>query len=100
MLPGDPLVTQTVVAVKDQVSCDLGGESVILALKAGVYYGMNPLGTFVWDLVQKPIKISKVRDRILEEYQVEPGQCERDLISLMKDLLDNGLIECTDEEGA
>ena len=96
----DPFITQTVVAVQDQVSCDLGGESVILALKAGVYYGMNPLGTFIWDLIQKPIRISQVRDRILQEYQVAPDQCERDLISLMKDLLDNDLIECTDEKGA
>jgi hypothetical protein len=93
----DPSLTQTVVAVPDQVSCDLGGESVILALKAGMYYGMNPVGTFVWDLIQKPIRINKIRDRILEEYQVEPDQCERDLVSLLKDLLDNGLIECTDE---
>jgi len=96
----DPLLTQTVVAVQDQVSCDLGGESVILALKAGVYYGMNPLGTFIWNLIQKPIKINNLRDRILEEYQVEPGQCERDLVALMKTLLANGLIECSDEKGA
>jgi hypothetical protein len=95
----DPLLTQTVVAVQDQVSCDLGGESVILALKAGVYYGMNPLGTFIWNLIQKPVKISSLRDQILEEYQVEPGQCERDLVSLIKDLLANGLVECTDEKG-
>jgi hypothetical protein len=48
---GDPLLTQTVTAVQAQVSCDLGGESVILALKAGIYYGLNPLGTFIWNLI-------------------------------------------------
>lgn len=100
MLQVDPSLTQTVVAVQDQVSCDLGGESVILALKAGVYYGTNPLGTFIWNLVQKPTKMSFIRDRILEEYQVEPGQCERDLVDLMNTLLANGLIECADEKGA
>jgi hypothetical protein len=99
MPPVDPLLTQTVVAVQDQVSCDLGGESVILALKAGVYYGTNPLGTFIWNLIQKPIKMSFIRDRILDEYQVEPGQCERDLVDLVKTLLANGLVECTDEKG-
>ncbi len=97
---GDPFLTQTVTAVQAQVSCDLGGESVILALKAGIYYGLNPLGTFIWNLIQKPIKMSLLRDRILEEYQVEPGQCERDLVDWMKTLLANGLIECADEKGA
>jgi len=100
MRPVVPILTQTVVAVQDQVSCDLGGESVILSLKAGVYYGTNPVGTFIWNLIQKPIRISLLRDRILEEYQVEPGQCERDLFALIEDLLDHGLIECTDEKGA
>jgi hypothetical protein len=44
--------------------------------------------------------MSLLRDRILEEYQVEPGQCERDLVDWMKTLLANGLIECADEKGA
>ncbi len=100
MLQDDPFISQTVVAVQDQVSCDLGGESVILALKAGMYYGMNSLGNFIWNSIQKPIKVSSLRDRILEEYQVKPDQCERDLVELMKTLLANGLIECTDEKGA
>jgi hypothetical protein len=100
MLAVDPFLYQTVVAVQDQVSCDLGGESVILGLKAGVYYGMNPLGTFIWDLIQKPVKLKEVRDRILEEYQVEPDQCERDLLDLIKTLMANGLIEYIDEKGA
>ena len=100
MLQDDPFLSQTVVAVQGQVSCDLGGESVILALRAGVYYGMNPLGTFIWNLIQKPVKLREVRDRILDEYQVEPDQCERDLVDLMKTLMANGLIEFTDEKGA
>jgi hypothetical protein len=96
----DSLFAQTVVAVQDQVSCDLGGETIILGLKGGMYYGLNPLGTFIWNLIQKPITIGKVRDRILEEYQVEPGQCEQDLVAIMETLLANGLIERTDEKGA
>jgi hypothetical protein len=36
--------TSTVVAAKDQVSCDLVGEAVILDMKSGIYYGLNPVG--------------------------------------------------------
>jgi hypothetical protein len=96
----DPSLTQTVVAAREQVSCDLGGESVILGLKAGVYYGINPMGTFIWNLIKEPIKINEIRDRILKEFEVESDQCERDLVELLEALLANGLIECTDEKGA
>jgi hypothetical protein len=96
----DPSLTQTVVAAREQVSCDLGGESVILGLTAGVYYGINSMGTFIWNLIKEPIKINEIRDRILKEFEVESDQFERDLVELLEALLANGLIECTDEKGA
>jgi hypothetical protein len=96
----DPSFTQTVVAAREQVSCDLGGESVILGLKTGVYYGINPMGTFIWNLIQEPIKINGIRDHILKEFEVKSDQCERDLVELLEALWANGLIECTDEKGA
>ncbi len=82
-----------VVVSQDQVSCDLSGESAILNLKAGVYYGLNEVGTRVWKLIQEPKRVIDIRDAILKEYEVEPDRCEADLRALLQDLLDNGLIE-------
>ena len=83
----------TVVVSQDQVSCELGGEAAILNLKAGVYYGLNEVGARIWKLIHEPKRVSEIRDTILEEYQVEPDQCEVDVMVLLQDLLDNGLIE-------
>jgi hypothetical protein len=41
----------TVVAVRDQVSSDLGGEVAILDLTGGMYYGLDAVGARVWELV-------------------------------------------------
>ena len=86
-----------VVVSQDQVSCDLSGESAILNLKAGVYYGLNEVGTKVWKLIQEPKRVSELWDAILEEYEVEPRRCETDIMALLQDLLDNGLIEVRHE---
>ena len=83
----------TVVVSPDQVSCDLSGESAILNLKAGVYYGLNEVGTTIWKLIQEPRRVGDLRDALLEEYEVEPDRCEADLMILLQDLLNNGLIE-------
>jgi Coenzyme PQQ synthesis protein D (PqqD) len=83
----------TVVVSQDQVSCELGGEAAILNLKAGVYYGLNEVGARIWKLIHEPKRVSEIRDTILEEYQVEPEQCEVDVMVLLQALLDNGLIE-------
>ena len=41
----------TVVASPSQVSRTVEGEAVILELGQGTYYGLDPVGTHVWDLI-------------------------------------------------
>ncbi len=87
----------TVVAARDQVSSDLGGEEVgILDLKAGVYYGLDDVGARIWNLLQEPKSVSEIRDVLLEEYDVEADRCERDLLALLQRLADEGLVEVED----
>ena len=85
-----------VVAAADQVSCDLGGEAAILDLKSGIYYGLDPVGARIWSLIQQPKAVGDVREAILQEYDVEPDVCERDVIALLEKLVSQGLAEVTD----
>ncbi len=87
----------TVVAVKDQVSADLAGEAVILNLKSGVYYGLNPVGARIWQLIQEPKAVTNIRDSLLEEYEVKTDSCERDLLALLRELAAVGLVEVKHE---
>ena len=80
-------------AAKDQASSDLGGEVAILDLKAGVYYGLDAVGARIWSLIQEPRTVNEIRDILLEEYEVEPEHCERDLLALLRRLADEGLVE-------
>ena len=85
-----------VVATSEQVSCTLGEESAILNMKNSVYYGMNPVGTRVWKLLQQPRSVIELRDAVLEEYEVEAERCERDLLGLLEKMRSEGLIEVRD----
>jgi hypothetical protein len=89
-----------VVASNDQVSSDLAGEVVMLSLKNGTYYGLDEVGARIWDLIQQPQSVGAVRDIILDEYAVEPERCERDMLALLSDLEDAGLIEVRDATSA
>ena len=83
----------TVVAAKDQISADLAGEAVLLHLKSGVYYGLNPVGARVWDLLKTPTPVRQISRVLLEEYRVDPQRCEQDLLALLQELETEGLIE-------
>jgi len=90
----------TVVAAKEQVSCSLADEAVILDLKSGVYYGLNEVGARVWHLIQEPKTVSEIRDAILQEFDVDQNLCERDLLVLLGDLVGKQLIEVQDGKTA
>jgi hypothetical protein len=90
------LEMSTVVAVPNQVSSSLGEEAVILELTHGIYYGLNEVGARIWELLKKPRKAGEIRDVILDEYEVEPQAVTRDVLGLLTELADRGLIEVRD----
>ncbi len=89
-----PLSAASIVAAThEHVSCSLGDEAAILNLKNTVYYGLNPVGTRVWDLVQQARSVGEIRDALVDEYDVEAEQCERDVLDLLQQMREQGLIE-------
>ncbi len=67
-------------------------------MKAGIAYGLNPVGRRIWELIQQPVKVHHVRDILLEEYDVDPERCTEDLIALLNDLVSRGLAELQNAE--
>jgi hypothetical protein len=90
----------TVVVTKDQMSCGLDDEAVILSIQKGVYYSLNPCGNRIWSLIQKPVTVGKVRDTILAEFAVDKETCERDLLSLLGAMKEEGLVVFEDPAGS
>ena len=89
-----------VVAVNHQVSSDLGGEVAILDLEAGMYYGLEEVGARVWALAQEPRTVQEIQDRIVDEYEVDSASGRRDVLALLQQLADKGLVEATNEPPA
>lgn len=83
----------TVVAAAHQISSDLAGETVILNLDSSIYYGLDSVGTRIWNLLQQPRTVGEIRDALVAEYDVEPERAERDLIALLQKLNEVGLVE-------
>jgi hypothetical protein len=92
------MTEETVVrAARSQVSTVLDGEAVLLELNRGVYFGLNEVGTVVWQLVQEPRTVASIRDAVCEEYDVSPDRCLTDVSSLLERMREEGLVEVVDE---
>lgn len=77
----------------DAVFRELDGEAVVLNLQSGTYFGLDPVGTRIWQLIEQYGLLSAVRDALLEEFEVEAEAATRDLTSLVTELADRGLVE-------
>ncbi|MBI2865661.1 MAG: PqqD family protein [Chloroflexi bacterium] len=81
---------------KRQVSADLGKEVVLLGLDSEEYYGLEGVGARIWEAIAEPRTVEEILAIVLDEYDVDPGRCERDLLALVQELTATGLVQVTD----
>jgi hypothetical protein len=77
---------------QDAVFRELDGEAVILQLEAGMYYGLDPVGTRLWQLIEAHGQLRPVLDAALQEFDVPSDVLERDLIELVSRLAEKQLV--------
>jgi hypothetical protein len=87
-----PIALDTVVApAEDAVFRELDGQSVLLNLATGMYFGLDAVGTHVWQFAAADGSLRAVHDRLVAEYDAEPAAIERDLLALAETLVAKGL---------
>lgn len=75
----------------------LDGEAVLLGLKTAGYYGLDPVGTRIFTLIEERGLLADVLTGVLEEFDVERDRAERDLLALCERLIASGLVDVVDE---
>jgi hypothetical protein len=75
------------------LSQELGGETVLLELSRGVYFGLDEVGTRVWQLLVDGRDLERIVASLVEEYDVTAEQVAADLMALVGELEDRRLVE-------
>ncbi|TPN16455.1 PqqD family protein [Mesorhizobium sp. B2-3-3] len=84
-------------ATGDAVACEFGDGLALLNLRSNIYYSLNGVGAFIWELIQEPKSIADIRGAVLARYNVDAERCNADIDALLKDLAENGLARLQDE---
>lgn len=77
----------------DAVANPVGDETVILHLGNGNYFGLNPIGTSLWEGLKSGLLPKDVCDQILQEYDAERDVVEKDLEHFLTKLAEHDLIQ-------
>lgn len=72
---------------------EVGGEAVLLDLASEQYFGLNPVGTRIWELIDGSTPLSTIHRTLCDEFDAESVKIETDLLQLVDTLLDAGLVK-------
>ena len=90
------LETQKITISEEALSQEVNGETVILDLKSESYFGLDEVGTRIWQLLQEHGEVRKTFDIMLEEFDVDQNQLEKDMNALLDELIKSGLVNVED----
>ena len=88
-----PTLSQLAKPSEDVLLQEVGGEVVLLDLASESYFGLNPVGTRIWFLLREDARLQRAFDILCEEYDVDAGVLEAELLALVGKLADAGLVK-------
>jgi hypothetical protein len=75
---------------------DLDGDTVLMSVESGAYYGLEATGQAIWTYLAQPILVADLVDCLLERYEVDRALCEKQVVAFLGKLEGEGLIQrCT-----
>ena len=68
-------------------------ETILLSLEKNNFYGMNEVGTRIWELLESPIAVAELCRQLQEEFAVSEEQCREHVLQFLNSLAEDGLVE-------
>ena len=81
------------VASDDVLMQEVGDEVVLLDLASERYFGLDPVGTRIWELLPDREDLAAVLATLCDEFDAPSAQIEGDLLALMGQLTEAGLVK-------
>jgi len=77
----------------DMLSAEIGGEAVMMSIEKGAYFGLNPVATRIWDLIEQPKTIAELIQAITDEYDVSAEQAADDVQEFVAEMIERGIAQ-------
>jgi len=71
----------------------VGEDAFLLNTQTNKYYGLEQVGTRLWQLLNENNSLQSAHQILIKEYEIGPAELENDLLELVAHLMENGLVE-------
>lgn len=70
----------------------IGEQSILLNLQTNMYYGLDPIGTRMIQVLNEVLIVGHAAEILLSEFEVSQDILQHDIAQLVQDLLEQGLL--------
>lgn len=85
--------SQRPVVPRDVLMRPVAGESVLLDLKSETYFGLDEVGTRMWQVLASGLTLERACQVLSIEYAADPKLLRGDLEDLVERLVNHGLLD-------
>lgn len=85
-------IDSTVERSKEVIASEVEDELVMMSLENGKYYGIDSIGGDIWKMLESPLKVSEIYERLMKVYQVDESTCKQDVNLFLEQLIEQNLV--------
>lgn len=74
------------------VDSRVGDEAVILNLESGTYFGLDPLGTQIWEHIKDGLMASDICAEIAQDFGISIEMVSNDARAFLSDMVSHGIL--------
>jgi trimethylamine:corrinoid methyltransferase-like protein len=79
------------------VFSQMDDEIVMMDLEKGEYYGISPVGSRIWELVETPRTMPDICTTLCKEYDVSHEKCTKEVLDFIIEMTEKNIITTIDE---
>lgn len=80
----------------EPVEAGLDGGAVLLSLRAGAYFDLNPVASEIWQMLAKPCQVAQIFASLSASYSVDSQTVARDVTPFLQALINHRLARVAD----
>ena len=82
---------------KEVYGAELEGEICLFDSKSAKYFILNSTGSAIWEIISKPKSFQEIKKILLETYEIQDLEYEKDIKIFLNEALSSGLINTLNE---
>ncbi len=71
---------------------DMDGETVMMDIKKGIYYGLDSTATRIWDLLEQALSVEQLCEQLCRVYAVSEADCLKETLTFLEEMAQHRVI--------